>query len=199
MAEESSGKTNLFWKYGTAFFDLLVVTVLVLLGFALILPFAFAFCGSVAYLAKDIRSRRLSGIFRFARENFSILLRLEILLLFMWVFPILAFFVIPATAPGYGFVIFVAYTVLILSFVILLNAPAVIEKMRVNLRQLVSNAYLLVLGSPVYSFLILTLAGVVTYLSIAVDPLFALALGLIAWADSYMNYMSFGKVAKKKG
>lgn len=195
--ERPHGKGR-FYRWGSVATDLLVATLILVVSIVLLPVFPAMFAAFEVYLHKSSIDRKLKDPFIFIKDNWSILLRFTILMLVMWVFPILTLFFVPTTAPMYVVVSALAWIILVFSIIILVAAPVIIDKMNVNLRQLVANSFLFIFGSPLYSFLSIALAVVFVVLSVVISPLFGFAVGFVCWGSGALSYLSFNKILNRR-
>lgn len=137
---------NGFVKVGTIVFDFLAITILLTLSLVLIFPFPFILTGVHNYFLYKIDDRRLANIFNILKANWKILLKFSIfwgLVVGLSIFEIVIFNVNHWRADV---LTFICYVMLVLSVIFITDAPMVILRMNVNLRQLLFNCITLIYG-----------------------------------------------------
>ena len=188
---------NGFWKVGTFIFDYLVITILLSISLVLVFPFPFILTGVHKYLCFKFEERRLAVIFETIKENWKILLKFSLFWgvltgLAVWevvLFNVGKFDSIPMTV--------VCYVILVLSVVMITNAPMLIVRMNLTLKQLLFNCITVIYGCWYLCLLayILTIGyiiGVSFFLYIAPVGIF-----FLVWYDNFATRKAI-KVLKAK-
>ena len=135
-----------FRKFGTYLFDLLVITILLTLSLVLLFPFPFILTGVNNYFLYRIEDRRLANIFNILKPNFKILLKFS---LFWGIVVGLSFFEIVffnLNGLRNDVLTVICYVLLITSVIFITDAPIIILRMNVNLKQLLFNCITLIYG-----------------------------------------------------
>ena len=135
-----------FRKIGTWIFDFFVITILLTLSLALVFPFPFILTGVHNYFLYKFEDRRLANIFNILKPNWKILLKFSIfwgVVVVLSVFEIVYFNLVGIRLD---FLTGVCYVLLILSVVFITDAPIIILRMNVTLRQLLFNCITLIYG-----------------------------------------------------
>lgn len=135
-----------FRKFGTFLFDFLVITILLTLSLVLVFPFPFILTGVHNFFLYKFEDRRLANIFNILKPNFKILLKFS---LFWGVVVILSVFEIVffnINGLRNDILTFICYLLLILSVIFITDAPIIIIRMNVNLKQLLFNCITLIYG-----------------------------------------------------
>ena len=143
--------------------EFLVVTLIVALSAATVLPFIPVLVGVTGYFGRDIDSRRFKDIFTTIGKNWKILIFYTLFQLVILVFPILNIYYFNAYPERMNyFVLAVSCIALFLGIIYLVTAPTVIVNMNVTLRQLFYNGIMLIFGGFIRSVIsIACVAGVV--------------------------------------
>ncbi len=153
-------KLQIFGDYVLEFF---VVTILLILSLALIIPFVPMVVGVTGYFKRDINSRRFKDIFTTMKENWKILIFYTIFQLVILFASILNIFYFNNHLENKTyFILVVSYVALIIGIFYLITAPTIIVNMNVNFRQLLYNGFMLLMGNLKNTFFALVLvAGIV--------------------------------------
>lgn len=153
-----------FRLFGEVLFEYFVVTLLLVLSLALVIPFIPIFIGLVAYFRYGRDYRMFRDIFKAIRDNFAIILKFTILELLMFVFSLLnLYFFVTHYQAQYIFIIAVSSIALFIAVVLLVNAPVVIVNMKVSLRGLLNNSFMMIFGGAARAImcLLITIAIIV--------------------------------------
>lgn len=135
-----------FRKVFTFLFDFIVITVLLTLSLALVFPFPFILTGVHNYFLYKLVDRRLANIFNILKPNFKILLKFSI---FWGVVVILSIFEIVffnINGLRNDVLTFICYVLLFFSVIFITDAPIIVLRMNVNLKQLLFNCITLIYG-----------------------------------------------------
>ena len=153
-------KLQIFGDYVLEFF---VVTILLILSLALIIPFVPMVVGVTGYFKRDINSRRFKDIFTTMKENWKILIFYTIFQLVILFASILNIFYFNNHLENKTyFILVVSYVALIIGIFYLITAPTIIVNMNVNFRQLLYNGFMLLMGNLKNTFFALVIvAGIV--------------------------------------
>ena len=133
-------------KLGTWLFDFLAITVLLTLSLVLIFPFPFILTGVHNYLLYKFEDRRLANIFNILKPNWRILLKFSVfwgLMVGLSTFEIVFFNIRGQSHPV---LTFICYVILILSIILITDAPIIVLRMNVTLKQLLFNCITLIYG-----------------------------------------------------
>ena len=152
-----------FRLFGDYAFEFLVVTVLIALSAALIIPFVPMVVGVTGYFKENINTRRFKDIFTTIGKNWKILIFYTLFQLIIIVFPVLNiyFFNTHPENTNY-FVLAVSCVALFVGVVYFTTAPTVIVNMNVTFRQVIYNGIMLVFGGLLRSLIaVACVAGVV--------------------------------------
>ncbi len=146
-------KTQIVGDYLLEFF---VITLLLLLSLALVIPFIPMVVGITGYFKRDIHSRRFKDIFSTQKENWKILIfytLFELTILVVATLNIYYFNQHLETATY--FILVVSYIAFLIGIVYLVTAPTIIVHMNVTFRQLLFNGFMLIFGGIKNSLLAL--------------------------------------------
>ena len=155
-------KLQIFGDYVLEFF---VITILLILSLALVIPFVPMVVGVTGYFKRDINSRRFKDIFSTMKENWKILIFYTIFQLIILVASILNIFYFNSHfEQNFYFILIVSYIALILGIFYLITAPTIIVNMNVTFRQLLYNGFMLLMGKLKNTIFALALAAVVVIL-----------------------------------
>lgn len=155
---------------GDYILDYLVVTTLLVVSLALVIPFIPMLVGITGYFKRDIRFRRFKDIFTCIRENGKILIFYTIFQLVILLVSILNIFYMNHYPEHSNlFVLFISYIALFIGIFYLITAPTIILYMNVTFRQLLYNSLILLLGSLKNTILSLALIAV-TVLAVLYFP-----------------------------
>lgn len=196
---EENRKPSLFIKATTFIFDFIVVSILLSFSCLTLLPLVFVFGGVVHFYSIPYVDRRLKNIFVYIKNNWKILLKLEILMLVMWIFPVLTLYVLKTSIPGYAVMMFLSYMVLFLSLIPFANGPVLIDKMNLNLKQLAINSYLMIMGSPFYSLISIASVTLVIFLAVQINVFLIFLLPFSSLIVSFFSYQALEKIKNKRG
>ena len=133
-------------KFGTWLFDFLLITILLSLSLVLIFPFPFILTGVNNYLLYKLEDRRLANIFNILKPNFKILLKFSLfwgIVVGLSVFEIVFFNI---NGLRNDVLTTICYVLLILSVIFITNAPIIVLRMNVTLKQLLFNCITLIYG-----------------------------------------------------
>lgn len=155
-------KLQIFGDYVLEFF---VVTILLILSLALVIPFIPMVVGVTGYFKRDINSRRFKDIFSTIKENWKILIFYTIFQLIILVASILNIFYFNSHfEQNFYFILIVSYIALIIGIFYLITAPTIIVNMNVSFRQLLYNGFMLLMGNLKNTIFALVLAALVVVL-----------------------------------
>ena len=155
-------KLQIFGDYVLEFF---VVTILLILSLALVIPFIPMVVGVTGYFKRDINSRRFKDIFSTMKENWKILIfytLFQLVILFASILNI--FYFNSHFKQNFYFILIVSYIALIIGIFYLITAPTIIVNMNVTFRQLLYNGFMLLMGKLKNTIFALILAAVVVVL-----------------------------------
>lgn len=133
-------------KIGTFLFDYIVITFLLSISLVLVFPFPFILTGVHNYFLYNFEDRRLANIFNILKGNWKILLKFSILwgvVVILSLFEIIFFNI---NDFRNDFLTTVCYVLLIFSLILITNAPMIVIRMNVNLKQLIFNGITLIFG-----------------------------------------------------
>ncbi|MCM1196535.1 MAG: hypothetical protein NC310_05605, partial [Roseburia sp.] len=148
-------KLQIFGDYVLEFF---VVTILLIVSLALIIPFVPMVVGVTGYFKKDIHSRRFRNIFIIMKENWRILIFYTLFQLVILFVSILNIFYFNNHLENKNyFILVVSYVALIIGIFYLITAPTIIVHMNVNFRQLLYNGFMLLMGNLKNTFFALVI------------------------------------------
>ena len=152
-----------FRIFGEYLFEYFVITMLLVLSLALVLPFVPVYIGTIAYFMHKHDDRMLKDIFICIKENLAIIIKFTIFELIILVTAFLNVYYFRTHTEGFNMVILViSYVFLFLGVIFLAHAPMIIIGMNVNLRKLIYNCFLFFFGGIANSVIsILALAGLV--------------------------------------
>ncbi|MDE6414800.1 MAG: hypothetical protein K2K48_05255 [Anaeroplasmataceae bacterium] len=155
-------KLQIFGDYVLEFF---VVTILLILSLALVIPFIPMVVGVTGYFKRDINSRRFKDIFSTMKENWKILIFYTVFQLIILVASILNIFYFNShLETKFYFILIVSYIALIIGIFYLITAPTIIVNMNVTFRQLLYNGFMLLMGNLKNTIFALVLAALVVVL-----------------------------------
>lgn len=155
-------KLQIFGDYVLEFF---VVTILLILSLALVIPFIPMVVGVTGYFKRDINSRRFKDIFSTMKENWKILIFYTLFQLIILVASILNIFYFNSHFnQNFYFILIVSYIALIIGIFYLITAPTIIVNMNVTFRQLLYNGFMLLMGNLKNTFFALALVAAVVFL-----------------------------------
>lgn len=155
---------------GDYIFEYFVITLILLVSAALVLPFVPMLVGVTGYLERDINARRFKDIFSCIRENGKILILYTLFqLTVLGVSGLNIFYMNSYPSHGNPFILVISYVALCIGIFYLITAPTVIVHMNVNLRQLLFNSLVLLLSSLKSTGIALLLAAL-TVLAVLYFP-----------------------------
>lgn len=135
-----------FRKFGTILFDFLAITVLLTLSLVLLFPFPFILTGVHNYFLYKLDDRRLANIFNILKPNFKILLKFSLfwgIVVGLSLFEIVFF---NLNGLRNDVLTVICYVLLIIALIFITDAPIIILRMNVNLKQLLFNCIVLIYG-----------------------------------------------------
>lgn len=149
--------------FGDYALEFLVITLLLALSAALILPFFPMIVGVCAYFQRDIDARRFKDIFAAVKENWKVLIFYTLFQLIILVFPVLNIYFFNSHPQNTNyFVLAVSCIALFVGVIYVVTSPTVIANMDVTFRQLLHNGLMLIFGGLVRSLLsVACVAGIV--------------------------------------
>lgn len=148
-------------KLGTFIFDYLVITVLLTLSLALIFPFPFILTGVHNYFLYKFEDRRLANIFNILKENWKILLKFSILWGVVVILSVVELVAFNLNGWKNDFLTTICYVLLFFSVIFITNAPMIVLRMNVNLKQLLFNCFTLIYGC--WWFILISIALTIGY------------------------------------
>ena len=150
-------------RLGEFILEFVVVTLLVALSSALVLPFVPMMVGLNGFFKNKKDVRLFRDIFKTIGENWKILIPYTIFQLLITVFPILNIYYFNTHLDQMNyFVLAVSYVALFVGVIYFTTAPTIIVNMSVGFFQLLRNGFMLLFGGLVRSLLsLLLMAGVV--------------------------------------
>ena len=150
-------------KFGEYVLEVVVVTLLVAISAATVIPFIPMMVGLAGYFRNKKEVRMFRDIFDTIKENWKILIPYTIFQLLITVFPILNIFYFNTHLEQMnGFILAVSYVALVVGAIYFATAPTIIVHMNVSFFQLLRNGFMLLFGGLFRSILALaTVAGVV--------------------------------------
>ncbi len=178
-------------KIAKIILDFVIITLLMAISFALVLPFCFMFVGVVGYFSKNPEERTLKTIFQSIGENIKILWRFAFivtLLLGVSIFDI-AFLSLPA---GWiqSTILWVSWSMLVVGMFLLMAAPAVIIRMRVTFKELIINSLILLVSGTWKTLLLAILFGAACYVGFVYPIALGACFYFVLFADAIaMNAM----------
>lgn len=171
-------------RAGDYIWEFLVVTVIVAVAAATVLPLIPVTVGLFAFFRRDIDERRFKDIFTAIAENWKILIPYTLFQLIIIVFPLLNIYYFNTHPENLNaFVLAISVIALVFGIFYLATAPAVIVGMNVNFRQLLRNGIMLLFGGAVRS--IAAVACIVG--AVALILWFPYAVVLTFYAVPYIN------------
>ncbi len=140
--------------------EFLVVTLIVALSAATVLPFIPVLVGVTGYFKSEIDSRRFKDIFVTIGKNWKILIFYTLFQLVILIFPILNIYYFNAYPERMNyFVLAVSCIALFFGIIYLVTSPTVIVYMNVTLRQLFYNGLMLIFGGFIRSVVSVACVG----------------------------------------
>lgn len=153
--------------YGDYAFEFLVITILFSLSLVLILPFPLMMVGICGYFQSDIHERRLIDIFKHIKENIKIIILYSIFQLVILLVPCLNIYYYNTHPELINEVIYtISYVILILGVICMVSAPTIIINMKVNLRQLIFNSFILLFSNIKNALITIILIALIVLLVI---------------------------------
>lgn len=180
-------------KVGTWLFDFVIITILLSLSLALVFPFPLILIGVHNYFEFQFEDRRLANIFNWIKEDWKITLKFSLLWGAMVILPIVVLVIANSNGFHDNFISGVCYVVLILSVILITDAPRIILKMNVNLRQLLFNCITLIYGC----WYLLLLAFLITIGYFVVLSYFPYIGGVGLYFIAYLGYAGSKKAMDK--
>lgn len=181
-----------FKLFGEVIFEYIVITLLIILSLALVVPFVPVFVGLVGYFSSPRDYRLFKDIFKNIGKNAKIIIKFTIFELIILIFSILnLYFFTTNYRPEFAFILIVSSITLLLGAVFLLNAPVIILNMQVNLRELIYNSLVLVFGKPAREFLCLLALAAVALLAAYAFYLVPFAVYFVPFAAGKLIYPNF--------
>ena len=164
-----------FAKLGEYVLEIVVVTLLVALSAALVIPFIPMMVGLNGFFKNKKDVRLFADIFRTMKENWKILIPYTIFELLIVVFPILNIFYFNTHLEQMNyFVLAASYIALVVGVIYFATGPTIIVNMNVGFFQLLRNGFMLLFGGLLRSFASLALvAGVVAMILLYPYGIFA--------------------------
>lgn len=144
---------------GNLFFDYVIITLLLTISFVLVIPFIPVYIGVNEYFLEHYEDRKLKNIFTSIKANFSIIIKFTIFELIALIFAIGNIIFFNTGERSNDLITLLSYVILIFSLVCFINAPIIIIKMKVTLKQLLFNCFALIFGKWYLSILLIVLAG----------------------------------------
>ena len=135
-----------FRKLGTFLFDFVVITILLTVSLALVFPFPFILTGVHNYFLYKLEDRRLANIFNILKPNFKILLKFSLtwgVAVVLAVFEIVFFNINGLKNDP---LTLICYVILLIAVILITDAPIIILRMNVTLKQLLFNCITLIYG-----------------------------------------------------
>jgi hypothetical protein len=186
-------------KYGGLVYDYIVVTGLFILALVLLLPFIGVYVGIIGYFEKPLWEREILDIYKTIRDNFKAVLKLTILLLIMFIVSLLNIYYL--TKPNgllETLILSGSWIILVIASIILIFAPIIIIKMKVNLKQIIFNSFAIAMGGLFNYLLLIVLCYL--YIYFATKYLLVLVLGVyfVTFAIHYLSLANIN-ILKYKG
>lgn len=192
---------NGFRIFGDYVFEFLVITFLLIVSLALVIPFVPVYVGVIAYFTHHRDDRMFKDIFRAIKDNWKILIKFTIFELIVLVVSFLNVYYFRTHTEGFNIVILVlSYVFLFIGVIFLVHAPMIIIGMNVNLRQLIYNSFLFFFGGVINSAIaVLAVGGAVILASYMpyLIPLLLYPVTLIVEILTNRNFLFFK--ARKMG
>ena len=150
-------------KFGEYVLEIVVVSLLVVLSLALVIPFVPMMVGMAGYFKNKKDVRLFRDIFVTIGRNWKILIPYTIFQLLITVFPILNIYFFNTHLESMNYVILaLSYVALVVGAIYFVTAPTIIANMNVSFFQLLRNGFMLLFGGLLRSFLALAImAGVI--------------------------------------
>jgi hypothetical protein len=187
-------------KYGSLAFDYFIITAIFVLSLILVLPFISVYIGIIGYFEKPLWERELLDIFRTIKDNYRIIIKVNVLVIVMLVASLLNinYFKSPSGLLE-SLILGASWIIFIVSTIILIFAPIVIIKMDVNLKQVVFNSFALILGGLFNYILLIALCYLFVYFS--TKYLFVLVIGVyfVAYSIHYLSTANINNLKYKGG
>ena len=134
-------------KIGDYLFEYMIISLLLILSFALIIPFIPMLIGIVSYFRRPLDARMLKDVFVPIKENIKIIIKFTIFELLLVITSGLNVYFMNSNPDAMNnFVLLLSYVGLVISLIIIVHAPIVILNMNVNLIQLLYNSIVLIFG-----------------------------------------------------
>ena len=150
-------------KFGEYVLEVVVVTLLVALSAATVIPFIPMMVGLAGYFRNKKEVRMFRDIFDTIKENWKILIPYTIFQLLITVFPILNIFYFNTHLDQMNyFILALSYVALVIGAIYFVSAPTIIVNMNVSFFQLLRNGFMLLFGGLLRSLACLAaVAGVI--------------------------------------
>lgn len=133
--------------FGDYLFEYLIISILLILSFALIIPFIPMLIGVVSYFRRKFDARMLKDIFVPIKDNIKIIIKFTFLELILVIVSGLNIYYINTNPESMNhIVLLLSYVGLILALLFIVHAPVIILNMNVNLKQLIFNSVVLIFG-----------------------------------------------------
>lgn len=150
---------------GDYLLEFFVITILMILSLALVIPFIPMVVGVTGYFKRDINSRRFKDIFTTIKENWKILIFYTLFQLVIILVSILNIFYFNNHLENSNyFILIVSHIALIMGIFYLITAPTIIVNMNVTFRQLLYNGFMLLMGKLKNTILALVLVAMIVVL-----------------------------------
>ncbi len=132
---------------GEYIFEYIVVTLLLAVSIALVLPSIAMIVGVVGFYQTDLNTRRFKDIFTTIGRNIKIIIFYSLFELVLLIFSVLNIYFFNTHPEAINvFVLGVSYITLVIGIIYLVHAPIVIVKMDVTFMQLLYNGIMLIFG-----------------------------------------------------
>ncbi|MFA5006550.1 MAG: hypothetical protein WC509_03670 [Candidatus Izemoplasmatales bacterium] len=186
-------------RIGAAIFDYLLVAVLIAVSFFLVLPFLTVLTGAVAWFQASGDERDLALLFRSIRAHWKKSLPYGVALFLITGIAALdiAFFRQNAY-PGSDLVLALSWIAVVLAFVTIVNGPTILNRMAVTLPQLVYDAFVLAIASPLDFLAAAAFHGVIVAAAI-LAPALAIPLSApLLWIAARFSLHAFHRLESKQ-
>lgn len=177
---------------GEYILEIFVVSLLLALSAALVLPFVPMLVGITGYFKNKRNVRRFKDIFTTIGSNFGIIALYTLFELVIIVFSVLNlyFFNTHPESTNY-FVMVVCYIALVVGIVYLINGPIIIVNMKVKFRQLLYNGLTLMSGGILRSLAAFVIVGGVIAIILLYPYVLPLTLYIVPFALSKLLTENF--------
>ena len=179
-------------RAGALVFDVATVAVLLLVSFFLVLPFLMVLCGAVAWFQEPAETRTLSVLFRAIKDRWKRTLPYGAALFLGGIVAALDILYFRQFAfPGSNLILALAWILLVLAFVTVVNGPTVLNKMTVSFPQLVYDAIVVGAASPLDFLAAASLHAGLVYVAITA-PMLAFPLSVpVFWIAARFTLHAF--------